>query len=94
MKAVYPEFSGQVALYAVGSNPVESLTLLESFGEAEGYTWPVAVPEGNLLKDLKVIQRSTKIAFDADGIITYRGRFGQGDPEEWRQVMQELVDSQ
>ena len=90
---VYPDFAGRVALYAIGSDPSEDLTLLEKFRLAQGQTWLVATPVGNMLQDLEVLQRSTKIAFDASGVIIYRARFGQGDPAEWRQVLQELVDS-
>ena len=90
---VYPDYAGRVALYAVGSDPTEDLALLERFRLKEEQTWPVAKPVGSMLQDLEVLQRSTKIAFDASGVIIYRARFGQGNPEEWRQVFQELADS-
>ena len=90
---VYPDFAGRVALYAVGSDPTEDLALLEKFRLAQGQTWLVAKPVGTMLQDLEVLQRSTKIAFDASGVIIYRARFGQGDPEEWRQVFQDLAES-
>ncbi len=90
---VYPHFAGWVAVYAVGSDPTEDLALLEKFRLAQGQTWPVATPVGSMLQDLEVLQRSTKIAFDANGVIIYRARFGQGDPKEWRQVFQELAES-
>ena len=90
---VYPDYDGQVALYAIGSDPTEDLQLLENFRLAEGQTWPVAKPVGNMLQDLEVLQRSTKIAFDTSGVITYRARFGQGDPVEWRRVFREMAES-
>ncbi len=90
---VYPEYAGRVALYAVGSDPTEDLPRLEKFRLAAEQTWLVAKPVGTMLQDLEVLQRSTKIAFDASGVIIYRARFGRGDPEEWRQVFQELVES-
>ncbi len=90
---VYPDYAGRVALYAVGSDPTEDLARLERFRLAQEQTWTVAKPVGSMLQDLKVLQRSTKIAFDASGVITYRARFGQGDAEEWRQVFQELAAS-
>ena len=93
MEEVYPGYAGRVALYAVGSDPTEDLELLERFRIAEGQTWLVAKPVGNMLRDLEVLHRSTKIAFDANGVITYRARFGQGDPQEWGRVFQELVES-
>ena len=90
---VYPDFSGRVAVYAVGSDPTEDLALLEKFRLAQGQTWQVATPVGSMLRDLEVLQRSTKIAFDASGVIIYRARFGQGDAAEWRQVFQMLAES-
>ena len=90
---VYPDYAGRVALYAVGSDPTEDLELLERFRLAEGQTWPVAKPVGSMLQDLEVLQRSTKIAFDASGLIIYRAPFGQGNPKEWRRVFQELAES-
>ena len=90
---VYPDYAGRVALYAVGSDPTEDLELLEKFRLAEGQTWPVAKPVGSMLQDLEVLQRSTKIAFDAKGVIIYRAPFGQGNPKEWRRVFQELAES-
>ena len=90
---VYPDYAGRVALYVVGSDPTEDLALLEKYRLAEEQIRPVAQPVGNMLQDLEVLQRSTKIAFDASGVITYRARFGQGNTEEWRQVFEELAES-
>ena len=91
MKEVHPDYADQVVLYGVGASPVDSLDGLESFRQREGHPWPVAAPEGSMLRDLNVVIRSTKIAFDADGIITYRATFGDADPDEWRQVFEELA---
>jgi hypothetical protein len=89
MKDVHPDYADRVILYAVGASPVDSLEGLESFRQREGHPWPVAAPEGSMLRDLNVAIRSTKIAFDADGIITYRASFGDADAEEWRQVFED-----
>ena len=91
MKETHPGFADQVVLYGVGASPVDSLEGLESFRQREEHPWPVAAPEGSMLRDLNVTIRSTKIAFDADGIITYRATFGDADPEEWRQVFEDLA---
>ena len=91
MKEVYPDFADQVVLYGVGASPVDSLEALESFRQREQHPWPVAAPEASMLRDLNVAIRSTKIAFDADGIITYRATFGDADPDEWRQVFEDLA---
>ena len=91
MKEVYPDYSGRVAFYAVGSDPTESLELLERFRQEQGYPWPVATPVGDLLRDFEVLVQSTKVAFDSHGVIVYRAGYGQGGLEEWRQGFEELA---
>ena len=93
MKEVHPEFENDVILYVVGASPVDSLDQLEDYRINEGYVWPMAAPEGRMLRDLNVAIRSTKIAFDADGIIRYRATFGDADVDEWREVFAQLVAS-
>ena len=61
MKDVYPEFADRVEFYAIGQSPVESLEMLESYREKQGYPWPVAEIDPNVLKTLRVLRQSTKI---------------------------------
>ena len=93
MKDVYPEFADQVAFYAVGQDPSESLELMERYRKQQGYPWPIAKTDPETLVDLRVLQTSTKIAFDSNGVIAYRAVHGGGNPKIWRQVFQEIVDS-
>ena len=92
-KDIYPDYADRVAFYAVGSDPTEDLQRLESYREQQGYPWPVAEPVGTMLRDLRVLQQSTKIALDSRGVIIYREGYGRGDPDTWRQVFQELAAS-
>ena len=92
MKEVYPEFAGKVDFYALGENPVESIERLEEYRQEQGYPWPIAKIEPQVLKDLRVIRRSTKIALDHQGVITYRAGYGDGSSAEWRQVFNDLVN--
>ena len=91
MKEVYPEFADDIAFYAVGQDPTETVELMERYRIDQGHPWAVASTPPTTLQDLRVLQESTKIAFNGDGIITYRSGHGGGDPEIWRQVMQDLV---
>ena len=93
MKSVYPEFGDQVAFFAIGQDPSESLGEMEQYRERQGHPWPVAKPDPKMLIDLRVIQQSTKIAVDARGLITYRSGYGRGDPDAWRQVFRGLAKS-
>ena len=93
MKKVYPEFADAVDFYAVGQDPTESLGLMERYREEQGYPWPIAKTDTSTLKDLRVLQSSTKIAVDDQGIITYRAGHGGGNPETWRSVFRQLLPS-
>ena len=92
MMDIYPEFADQVAFYAVGQDPTETLDDLERTRKERGYTWPVAEPIEKMLVDLWVLQESTKIAFDGDGVIVYRKR-GGGDVAAWPGVFCKLAET-
>ena len=90
LKSVYPEFAGSVDFYAVNVDPSDDLATLEKFGQNEGYPWPVAHSDSEVLFKLHVTNRSTKVAFGADGIIIYRERMGGGNAEVWRGIFEQL----
>lgn len=92
MKDVYPEFADQVAFYAIGQDITENIEQLEAYREKEGYQWPIATIERDVLRDLRIIIQSTKIALDHRGVITYRAGFANGSPSEWREVFTGLAD--
>jgi len=52
----------------------------------------VAEIDPKILKDLKVLQQSTKIALDHQGVITYRAGYADGGVDKWRQVFDELLE--
>ncbi|MDA0734595.1 MAG: hypothetical protein O2909_09250 [Chloroflexi bacterium] len=91
MKNVYPEYADQVAFYAVGTDPNEAVERLEGYRQQQGYPWPVAVAQGAMLRDLNVLVQSTKVVFDSRGVQVYRAGFGQGGPDEWRKVFEDLA---
>ena len=92
MKDVYPEFASDVDFYTVGQDPTETLGDLVRTKERREYPWPVAQPSASMMMDLRVLQESTKVAFDANGVIVYRKR-GGGDNREWAAVFRRLADS-
>ncbi|MDA0264446.1 MAG: hypothetical protein O3A93_09535 [Chloroflexi bacterium] len=92
MKDVYPEYADRVDLYAVGQSPFEDIDLMEEYRIEQGYPWPVAKIDPNVLKSLNVFVQSTKIALNGDGVITYRAGYGDGGVEVWREVFENLVD--
>ena len=91
MKDLYPEYADKVTFYAVGTDPNESLERLEAYRESQEYPWPMAFPGAGMLPDFRVITQSTKVAFDGQGIITYRDGYGGGGEETWRKVFEGLI---
>ena len=92
MKDVYPEFADGVDFYTIGQSRFESIEILETYREQQGYPWPVAEIDPKVLMDLRVLVQSTKIALDHQGIIVYRAGYADGGPSEWREVFIELVE--
>ncbi len=90
MKDIYPEYADDVAFYAVGTDPSESLERLEEYRKDQGYPWPVAEADRSVLSDFKVLVQSTKVAFDSDGIIVYRDGYSGGNEGKWREVFEQL----
>ena len=92
MKDVYPEFAGKVDFYAIGQSPFESIDQLESFRIKEGYPWPIAEVNPDILKELRVLRQSTKIVLDHQGVVTYRAGYADGGVDKWREVLSDLVE--
>ena len=90
MKEIWPDYADRVGFYAIGVDPTEDIGELEAYRGKQGYPWPVAQPGVGMLADFNVTTQSTKVVFDAAGVITYRAGYGQGDPETWRRVFEEL----
>ncbi len=66
---------------------------MDAHAQKQGWTWPVAAPVGTMLRDYEVVIWATKIAFDANGVITYRAGPGSGTDDEFRTVLKQLAVS-
>ena len=86
-----PKYTENVAFYLVGSDPTQTVDLLEKDRQKQDYPWPVAGIGSSGLRDLHVLQQSTKIAIDGNGVITYRDGFGRGDLDKWRNALEDLT---
>ncbi len=91
MKEVFPEYSEDILFYAVNIDPSEDMESIGEFGEEQGYSWGLAQSNAQMLSDLNVLQQSTKLAFDNDGIIRYRAGFGEGSIDCWGKVFENLI---
>ena len=79
-----------MSFYAINIDPTDDFETLNAFSKEQDYPWQLAQPGEGMLASLNVTSQSTKIAIDADGIITYRDSYGKGTDETWRQVFKEL----
>ena len=82
----------KVDFYAVGQSRFESIEDMEAYRIKEGHPWPIAEIDPNILRSLRVLQQSTKIALDHQGIITYRAGYADGGANKWREVFSGLVE--
>ena len=88
---VYPPFKDQVDFYAVAFN--ESLSDLQAYQNESSHAGTVARSAGNMVRNFRVTQQSTKVAIDANGVIIYRVGLGRGSASEWTNVFQQLANS-
>ena len=90
---IYPQFADRVDFYAISVDPTETADILEEDKKRGAYPWPVATTNRQLLADLRIVQQSTKVAFDSRGVIVYRAGYGKGDEETWKRVLEDLAAS-
>lgn len=93
LKEIYPEYADRVGVLAVSYDPSATLEDIEAELGKAGWQWPAGQALGTMTRDYRVIISSIKVAFDSRGVIIYRGGFGEGSDDEWRQVFQNLVAS-
>ena len=91
MKEVFPKYSEDILFYAVNIDPSEDIDSISEYGKEQGYSWELAQSNNEMLSDLNVLQQSTKLAFDKDGVIRYRAGFGEGSIDCWGKVFENLV---
>ena len=99
LKDIWPQYAEVVNFYAVGVPFLNDryISDFERFRVERGYPFPVAVPQGQMLRDLNITIQSTKVAFDSQGIIVHRAPMGSGVKEDaaeiWHGVFTELSAS-
>ena len=91
IKDIYPDYKDSVEFYAVGWEPFVELSDLVSFKNKQGHPWPVALAPPTLFPQYNVLQHSTKVAIDRDGVIVFREGYGVNVSDtSWRNLFQEL----
>ena len=91
LKDIYPEYADSVDFYADKRRSLRRPgNAWRDFGKNQGYPWPVADSDSEVLFKLHVTNQSTKVAFGADGIIIYREKMGGGGADVWRGIFEQL----
>ena len=86
-------YNDQVAFYIVGTDPSESLEFLEADRKREGLPWTTASAHEGMLNSLQIYTQASKIAINADGIITHRYGFGKGKFESWAALFDDIASN-
>lgn len=84
-------YNDRVAFYIVGTDPSESIDILEADREREGLPWTTAYAEEGMLKSLQIYAQASKVAIDGNGIITHRYGVGKGDFESWSDLFEDIA---
>ena len=90
-KEIGAEYNDQVAIYIVGTDPSESLEVLEADRERAGLPWKTAYADEGMLQTLQIYTQASKIALDGSGVITHRYGFGKGDFDSWADMFDDIA---
>ena len=81
-----------MAILGIGQDPSERAGEIASFARERNLTFDLAPYENDILPAYNVISQSSKVAIDANGVITYRGGYSNTLSErDWRNVLDEAA---
>lgn len=78
---------------AVGIDPTEGADVLRRYHEQQGYPWPAAVGNRQIIEAYSVTQTAIKYAIDRNGIITRQRGYGVGSASDWDEWLRALAAS-
>ena len=78
-------------LIGVDVDPGESVDRISSWGESNGFFWPLAPVSADPLKDYRVSQQSAAVGIDASGEIVLRKNGGLQGEDRWREWLTTLA---
>lgn len=80
-----------MSFVAVGIDPTEGPEMLAAYRERNGYPWPVATGDRDLLVRYNVVSTAVKYAIDRGGAVAFAAGYGVQPAETWRKVFEALV---
>ena len=93
LKEVYSGYADRVAFLAVDVDPGESAQHIRSYKMSEGFTWPMAPADVNMLKSYNITRQASKVSLDSNGIIQTRTISGGDSEKGWRELLDSLQGS-
>ena len=90
MNNIYPQYSSKVGFLVIGTDPTSEADKIASYSDREGFAWPMVVHNADILKEFRILERSTKIGIGRDGLIKFRKGFGLNSEETWGILLETL----
>ncbi len=91
LKSIYPDYEGRVTILGVEQDPTESASKIREYAEKNGYPWEMATFDADIVLEYRILQQASKVAINANGVITYRGGKGNLSSSKWREVLDEVA---
>jgi hypothetical protein len=82
-----------VNFLAIGIDPTEGPDVLRTYHAQQGYLWPAAIGNRQIIEAYNVISTSIKFGMDRNGVVRYRRGYGVGSDQSWRDLLQMLAAS-
>ncbi len=91
LKEIYPQYSDQVAFIGVDVDPSESAEKISAYASDQGYPWPMAEYDPDILVDYGIRSQASKVMIGGDGVITFRATSSKTRDDKWHEVFQEVI---
>lgn len=80
-----------MALIPVSFDLGETKEDVQRFFQSNGYTWQGYIGDAKIFTDYRILIRDTKVAVDRNGIITFKGGYGEIGHDAWERLFQQLM---
>ena len=77
---------------AIGTDSFEGESYLRQYKERNGFPWPIAAVDSDVIESYEVVVRSTKFGIDRNGVIVLKGLYGTQPFEEWERWLKQLEE--
>ncbi len=93
LKDIHPDYAEQVDIFLVDTDPSESASRIRSYKESQGFYWPMAETEREILRSYNIVSQASKVAIDRNGVIVSRSSYESDSERSWRELLESLAGS-